>query len=92
MLGRGFLPAEDEKPGGAPVAVISDRFWVRRFGRDLGVIGRAITINKVPLTIAGIAPPEFFGDMVGASAYFWTPIGMQPRLMKDEAPMRRRRP
>src|SRR5215467_11900526 len=27
ILGRGFLPVEDEKPGGAPVAVISYKFW-----------------------------------------------------------------
>jgi putative ABC transport system permease protein len=45
-LGRTFLPEEDEKPGGAPVAVISYRFWQRHFGGAPNIIGRTIELNK----------------------------------------------
>lgn len=38
MLGRGFLTS-DEQPGAAPVAVISNGLWKRRFGADPGIVG-----------------------------------------------------
>ena len=39
ILGAGFLPEEDEKPGGAPVAVISYRLWQTHFGANPGMRG-----------------------------------------------------
>ena len=38
ILGRGFLPEEDLKPGGAPVAVISYRLWQTHFGASPNVV------------------------------------------------------
>ena len=54
VLGRGFLD-EEERPGAA-VAMIGERFWARRFGRDPSIVGRTLTLNAVPTTIVGIAP------------------------------------
>ena len=51
FLGRGFLPAEDEKPGGAPVAVISYRFWQKHFAADPNIVGRTIELNQRPYSI-----------------------------------------
>ena len=54
VLGRGFLD-EEEKPGAA-VAMIGERFWARRFGRDPSIVGRVLNLNTAPTTIVGIAP------------------------------------
>ncbi len=47
QLGRGFLPAEDQKPGGSPVAVISYRLWQTRFGADSSVVGTTVEIDSI---------------------------------------------
>jgi len=54
VAGRGFSDAE-EKPGAA-VAMIGERLWARRFGRDPSLVGRVITLNSTPVTVVGIAP------------------------------------
>src|ERR1035441_4606801 len=56
--GRGFR-AEEDKSGGDPVVMISDALWQRRFARDAGVIGRAVTLDSRDYTIIGGLPAEF---------------------------------
>jgi len=66
ILGRAFLPEEGaEKAGAFPVAVISYRMWQNRFHGDRNVLGKAIRLNRHPLTIIGVAPPDFRGSTVG---------------------------
>ena len=74
ILGRGFLPAEEEKLGGAPVVVISYGLWQRHFGADLSVIGRAIQIERQLCTIVGVTPPDFQGCKTGLRTDVWTPL------------------
>ena len=91
MLGRTFGP-EDDRPGGGPdgpVAVISDGFWHRRFGGAADVIGRSITVERVPFTIVGVAPPGFFGVDVGRTFDVAIPIGTVTRLSGARALQRR---
>jgi predicted permease len=59
-LGRTILP-EDDRPGAAPVAVISHRYWRSRFGGDRRAIDKVVLVNNVPVTIVGVLPPEFSG-------------------------------
>jgi predicted permease len=66
------------------VAVISYRSWVRRWGRDPAIVGRTLTVNRVPLTIVGVGPAEFFGDRVGEAADLWAPVTLQPQLFRGE--------
>jgi putative ABC transport system permease protein len=56
--GRVFLPGEDD-PGRGDVVVIAHSAWRRLFGNDPRAIGSTIRVNGTPLTIVGIAPPEF---------------------------------
>ena len=56
--GRAFS-AEEGKPGGAKVAVLSDGLWRRQFGADLAVIGRDVRLNDVPYQVIGVMPPGF---------------------------------
>ena len=63
--GRTLLPADDQLPPVAPVAVVSDAFWTRRFGRDPSVVGRRFMFQSIGYTVVGVAPYSFFGDTVG---------------------------
>ncbi|MGB0035963.1 MAG: ABC transporter permease, partial [Candidatus Acidiferrales bacterium] len=81
ILGRGFLPAEDEKPGGAPVAVISYRLWQTHFAADPGIVGRSVELNQHPYTIVGVTPPVFQGSQTGVRTDIWVPVMMQAQLM-----------
>ena len=49
ILGRGFLPVEDQKPGGAPVVVISYRLWQLHLRGNSSVIGKTLRINEHPI-------------------------------------------
>ena len=55
LAGRGFND-DEEKPGGPAVAMIGEGLWKRRFGADLGIVGRTIALNGAPTTVVGIAP------------------------------------
>jgi predicted permease len=79
VLGRPIEPADDLAAGGGPVAVISDAFWARRFGRSSAVIGKAVKLNLVPITIVGVAPKGFTGaSHVEVSPDVFLPLTMQP--------------
>jgi predicted permease len=57
-MGRGFSEA-DERPGAAPVVVISDSLWRSRYLADPQIIGRMARVNARAATIVGVMPPEF---------------------------------
>jgi len=80
ILGRGFLPEEDEKPGGAPVAVISYRLWQTHFGQDPKIVGQTIKINQHPYTIVGVTPAVFQGSQTGVRTEIWIPIMMEAQV------------
>jgi predicted permease len=60
-LGRAIQDSDDGAPGSGPVAVISDEFWTRRFGRSPDVVGKTIQLNLTPITIIGVNPKGFTG-------------------------------
>src|SRR5215472_12927424 len=53
--GRSFLP-EEEAPGGADVAVITDAFWHERFASDPQVLGKALLLDGKSVIVVGILP------------------------------------
>lgn len=62
MLGRTFLPGEDQT-GQARSVVVSDRFWREHLHSDPAVLGRAITLDGASYTIVGVMPATFhFGS------------------------------
>jgi len=77
-LGRPIVPSDDQRGRTRTVAVISDGYWTRRFGRDAGIIGRVIQINQTPVTIIGVNPPAFTGLSTQASPDLFMPLTMQP--------------
>src|SRR5215472_1286596 len=80
ILGRGFVPAEDQKLSGAPVAVLSYSLWQRRFGGDDHILGRTIFLNQHRFTIVGVAPAAFQGTMTGLRTDLWVPLMMQQQV------------
>jgi predicted permease len=77
-IGRFF--SEEDDNGKRPVAVISYAFWQRRFGGDRSIIGKAITVNRVPLTVIGVTPATFLGLEVGVSPDITAPFMLLDRL------------
>jgi predicted permease len=59
VLGRTFT-ADDDHPGAAPVVLLSEGFWKRRFGGSLQMIGQSVALNGTPYTIVGIIPASFY--------------------------------
>jgi predicted permease len=55
FLGR-LLSPDDDKPGAAPVAVISYRLWEKQFAKDPGAIGMTVFLRNGFYTIVGVAP------------------------------------
>ena len=73
-LGREFNESEG-RPGGASVALISDRFWRARFQADPAVLGTSITLDNEPVTIVGVLPGSFELPIAGArTADIWFPL------------------
>src|SRR2546426_3640523 len=56
-----LIDSEDDRPGAAPVAVISFATSQNRFGGPPNAIGQSILVDNIPFTVIGVAPPEFFG-------------------------------
>jgi predicted permease len=77
--GRMFV-SEDDREHGAPVAVLSHRFWRTSLGSDPAVIGRTIEINKQSFAIVGIAADSFRGVLLTVSPDVWVPMATYARL------------
>ncbi len=76
-VGRLIGPADDEKIGAAPVAVLSHRFWQTRFASDPAAVGQTLVINGQTMTIVGVAPEGFDGTTLGNRPEVFVPITMR---------------
>ncbi|MDD5541912.1 MAG: ABC transporter permease [Acidobacteriia bacterium] len=90
VLGRGFQPDEDLKPGGAPVTVLSYGLWAGRFSSDPQIVGKTISLNDHPFTVVGVTPKDFYGSFVGLSMDLWIPIAMQATMNSREGMLNER--
>ncbi len=57
LLGRTFLPGEDQPGGDNQVAVLGHAFWLSRFNGDPEIIGTTLTLNDQAYTVVGVLPP-----------------------------------
>ena len=76
MLGRTFTIGEDAP--GQNVVILSYGLWQRRFGADLGIIGRNLELNRQPYTVIGVMPKAFNFPLRGPQgsepAELWVPM------------------
>jgi predicted permease len=77
--GRVLTEADDRIEAGA-VAVISHRYWQRRFDGDPAILGRAIQVNRVPVTIVGVTPEGFDGIRMTETTDVTIPMAMAARV------------
>jgi predicted permease len=85
VLGRTLTP-EDDRAAAAPVAVISYRYWQRRFGGSPGVVGTIVFINRIGASIVGVTPQGFDGAMqAGESPDISVPLAQYLRFQPDRA-------
>jgi macrolide transport system ATP-binding/permease protein len=78
--GRGFND-QDDRPGASPVLVVSYPAWQTSFGADPALVGSTVYVQTHPFTVAGIAPPGFFGDrIVPRPPDFWVPLSAQKAI------------
>ncbi|HXV60923.1 MAG TPA: ABC transporter permease [Vicinamibacteria bacterium] len=78
--GRLLTPEDDRVPGEHPVAVLGDGLWRRRFGAEVSVVGRIITLNGRTYHVVGVAPRGFRGPDVLESYDIYVPMMMQAYL------------
>jgi putative ABC transport system permease protein len=74
-LGRAFV-AEEGRPEAAPVVLLSDQLWRRRFAADPRALGRPIRIDGVPCEIVGVMPAGF--EFPRAETELWLPLKIDP--------------
>jgi predicted permease len=90
-LGRLLDPDQDKQLQADPAVVLSEGFWVRRFGADPTVVGRTVHLGGKTVTVVGVAPIAFSGLTLD-SPDVWLPIGAHPyivegsRLLTDFSP------
>jgi putative ABC transport system permease protein len=72
-LGRVFT-AEEDQAGASPVIVLSDRFWIRRFGGDTNIIGRDVRIDGQTATVIGVMPTGFDHPLLWGPVDLWRPM------------------
>jgi predicted permease len=81
-LGRFFIAADRaDEAVAAPVVVISESLWRRRFAGDPGVLGRTVKLNEHDYTVIGVAPAEFLGSFNGLAFEAWVPVGTNALVM-----------
>ena len=78
-IGRLFTSDDSEQPGATPFAVLSHRFWMRRFNGDPAIVGQTLVLNGRPLTVIGVTPEGFHGTTVLTSD-LWVPVNMVGEL------------
>jgi predicted permease len=79
IAGRTFT-ADEDRPGGGRVAVLSEGFWRRRFGADPNLVGRTISINNEPHVVVGILG-AFDTQAIqgpGGAPSVWMPFQIDP--------------
>ena len=83
-IGRVFNSQEDDQTyQGHPVVVLGYDYWVSRFARDPGVVGKKILVNNFPMTIVGVSAQGFAGIDPAQSPQIRVPVQMKPMMAPD---------
>lgn len=83
VLGRTFTREEYGDKAKDFTAVISHRLWQQYFQGQKSVLGRTVRINRHQVTIVGVAPPEFRGDVPGIAFDGWVPAPLAGERERD---------
>jgi predicted permease len=73
IFGRVFTRGEDDKP--SALAVLSYSYW-KWLGADPNIVGKTVTVDRVPLIIIGVAPKNFVGTIFSDLPDIWYPLSI----------------
>jgi putative ABC transport system permease protein len=74
---------EEDTVGAERVALLSDRFWQRRFDRKVDILGQTITLDDQPFTVIGVLPPQLdFEQLIYRKIDLLTPLPLDPAQLK----------
>jgi putative ABC transport system permease protein len=80
IMGRTFT-AEEDRPGGEKVAVLSHRLWTRRFAADPAIVGKTLSLSGEPHVVIGVIGPEFDIAEFGQEPELWIPFQIDPNTV-----------
>ena len=83
MLGRNFL-ADEDKPGGAPVVLLSYGYWQKHFAGRAAVVGQPLTLDGTPYSVVGVLPKDANGFPLNQIAIFTTRPYESPFLTQKQ--------
>ena len=81
VVGRTFTPEEDQKIGGAPLAMLSYAYWKSRFAADPGIVGKNVIVNGHSMVVVGVAEQGFEGVELGQRAQIFVPVVMKGPML-----------
>ena len=84
-LGRLFTQADDQQPGGDPVAVLSFDFWKNHLGSDPSVVGANVILNGQAYQVVGVAAPRFSSVVWGQTPGLFVPMSMLDQIVPNRA-------
>ena len=82
-IGRLFTEDDDRTPGGHPLVILGNLYWVSSFGADPGVLNQTINVDGYPMTIVGVAQRGFGSERLGAPPEIYAPICMKKEVTPD---------
>ena len=85
VVGRSFLPEEDETHGTHPVIMLGHGYWQSVYDGDVGVLGQTLRIFGQPYTVVGVAPEGFNGMFPGVVPDLYAPLAMSGALVPGAA-------
>lgn len=88
LIGRTLGPSDDVPGGGSdggPVAMISHRFWQRRFGGASDIVGKPLVLQRTTFTVVGVTPPFFTGLEIGESFDVALSLSAEPLIRGSQS-------
>ena len=89
-IGRTFHSEPNQALNSDPYIVLSQGLWARRIRFGSQGRGPHSPLNGHPFTVIGVAPPQFFGTIVGIGRQYFVPMMMQPEVLPFEEHRRTR--
>jgi putative ABC transport system permease protein len=80
LAGRTFS-ADEDRPRGPHVAVLSYGLWVRKFGAMPDILDRSITLGSEPHVVVGIMGPGFDSEQFDQVPEVWVPLQLDPHTL-----------
>jgi predicted permease len=83
--GAGFDASADDRLRAEPVVILNYQFWQNRLSADPDIVGKTLTMDRVPHVVVGVAPDQFGGHLGFTGWDLFVPLERHPRLLARTA-------